>query len=754
MPAPMLLAALVFRPPEFGVLGALALAVGVAAVIFAYTAGLRAQAHAPPARFGLLTLRLTGVGLLLATLLHPACIREQAQPQRPVVAVVLDDSVSMAQPAKPGDEHAPSRYATARNVLEKQLMPALGSSQRVEVFDIEARALKPGALPATPTTPETPLTDTLLRVQRQLQATPLAAVVLLSDGAELTDAPPSGPLTELHVPVYPIEVCDAAAQHAGPPNIAIEAVSANQRVLVGNAARVTVDLAASGDTGRVPVTLSVLFGAQPVASTTLTWQPGDTRARAQLEFIPRRPGEFTYAVQVQPLAGETELSDNRATFPLAVRSKALTVLYLDGVLRWEGKYVREALSADPDLNLVTLVRTVPAGTDRGSQGALSAEQLARADVVILGDLEATFFSASEIEALRTWVLERGGALVLTGGYHSFGPEGFGRTPLRDVLPVEFSADANPQIEQAFSFKLTQAGQQHPIFSLTGDPVRDAAFYNALPPLDGCTRIAAIKPGALVLAVDPGVAGPQGNEGMPVMTLQRVGSGRTLVLSVDTTWRWRTVVGGFTGDSTFYQRFWSQLVRALVGYDDKLLRPLRVTTGRTRVGLGDTLTVDVELQMPPTTSQPAAPYRVTALALDEQGQQVSVPLTELGGGRYRGTLAARQSGRLDVQALAAPADRAAGAASYSDTTTVSVERPDREARDPRANPQWLGQVAQITGGRVLRPEDIAAWAQKLPADAIVTPRAVDAGWRLDYWAGGLCLVALCSEWILRRLSRLV
>jgi uncharacterized membrane protein len=752
-PTPLLLAALVFRPTEFGWLGSVALAVGVTGVIFAYTAGLRAQAHSPPARFGLLSLRLTGIVLLLATLLHPACIREQPQPERRVVAVVLDDSVSMAQPAQAGDVQTPSRYAAARAVLEKQLAPALARNHRVELFDVEARALKPDALSSTPTTPESPLTDTLLRVQRQLHTAPLEAVVLLSDGAELTDTPPSGPLTELRVPVFPVEVCDAAAQRAGPPNLAIEAVSANQRVIVGNTARVTVDLAASGDVGRAPVTLSVLSGAQPVASTTLTWRPGDTRARAQLEFTPRRPGEFTYAVQVQPLSGETELSDNRATFPLAVRAKALTVLYLDGVLRWEGKYVREALSADADLNLVTLVRTVPAGTDRGSQGVLSAEQLARADVVILGDLEATFFSASEIEALRTWVLDRGGALVLTGGYHSFGAEGFGRTPLRDVLPVEFSSDPNPQIEQAFSFKLTQAGQQHPIFSLTGDPVRDAAFYNALPPLDGCTRIAAVKPGALVLAVDPGVAGPQGTGGMPVMTLQRVGSGRTLVLSVDTTWRWRTVVGGFTGDSTFYQRFWSQLVRALVGYDDKLLRPLRVTTGATRVGLGDTLTVDVDLQLPTTTSQPAAPYRVSALALDEQGQQVHVPLTELGAGRYRGTLAARQAGRLDVQALAEPAD-GAGGASYSDATSVTVERPDREARDPRANPQWLGQVAQITGGRVLRPEDIAAWAQTLPADPLVTARAVDAGWRLDYWAGGLCLVALCAEWILRRLARLV
>ncbi|MBN2448416.1 MAG: hypothetical protein JXO22_16940 [Phycisphaerae bacterium] len=756
MSQPLILAELIFHMPDLGWLGSLAVAGGLAAVVFAYTAGLRAQQHAPQARFGLLTLRMTAIICLLVALAHPSCVSQQTILEKPLLAIVLDDSASMSRPIGAPDEIG-TRYAAATGLLRDTLVPRLRDTHRIELFDVEARELGPNAPPANPEVRRSPLTETLLRVQRTLAGQRLAGIVLLSDGTEVTERPPAENIQQLRVPVHTIELVPATQRVVGPPDLAIESVSANQRVIVGNTVRVTVDLTAAGDVGAASVPLNVIEAGQIVATTTVAWPAGETNLRAELEFTARRPGRFTHTVQLGALPGETELANNRATFPLIVRAKALTVFYIDGVLRWEGKFIRQALTADPDLNVVATTRTVPPGTDRGSQGLLTAEQLADVDVVILGDIEATFFSTAELEALRTWVIEGGGALVITGGYSSYGPAGFGHSALRDVLPIEFSADPNPQIEQSFNLKLTEAGRQHAIFHLTRDRVRDAAFYQALPPLDGCARIAAVKPGAEVLAVNPNVAGPDGTQGLPVLVIQRVGAGRTLAIATDTTWRWRMVVGGFTGDSSFYQMFWGQLVRALVGEDDLTDPPLYVTTDAAQYRLGQTVNVKIEYR-PPAEAETTQPREVSAFTLDEAGQQTTIPLTEVTPSKYTGAFSARAPGRIDVQAIAHvsthddPSPNADEV--FARVATIDVAHPDLELRSPRANPQWLAQVAQRTGGRTVAPDQIDQWAAQLPAEQFETTRAVSSGARGDLLLGGLALLLLCAEWILRRWSRLV
>ena len=216
------------------------------------------------------------------------------------------------------------------------------------------------------------------------------------------------------------------------------------------------------------------------------------------------------------------------------------------------------------------------------------EALAKLDMVILGNVEATYFSAQEMDALRTWVTEKGVALLLTGGYNSFGPKGFGGSRLREILPVRFSAAANPQVDQPFPLSLTALGEESPIFDLTGNRLHDTAFYHKLPQLGGCSLIAGVKPGGQVLAVNEQLRDPASGGPLPVMVLQQVGLGRTMVFAVDTTWRWRTVVGGYTGDASFYQRFWGQIgalddrrgqgcPAAVVGLD----RPLPLSAGSKR-----------------------------------------------------------------------------------------------------------------------------------------------------------------------------
>jgi hypothetical protein len=760
-----LLGDLTFQTPELNWSAGVLLAVGVIGVILVYAIGTRPRGS----HFGLVALRLAAIACGLLALWHPAWVHEERVTQRPVLAVVLDDSASMAEPARAPqavDDKPLSRFESATNVLTRRLRPTLQHSCQIELFDAQGRALDSARLPRAAEGPTSPLTSALLQVQQTMRDQPLAGIVLLSDGREVSDRPASGGLEKLRVPVHVIQLA-ADTGPAGPPNVAIQGIAANRRALIGNTVRVAVDLAASSVPDNTPLSVSIFDAERPVATQTVPIGSATTSQRVALEFVPRRAGNLTYTTQVSAVPGELNLADNRQTFPLQVTRKPLTVLYVDGVLRWEGKYVREALTSDPDLNLISAVRTAPPGTDRGSQGLLLPPQLANIDVVILGDVEAAFFSTDEIAALRSWVLEKRGAVVLTGGYRSFGPDGFGATALRDILPIEFSGEPDPQSDQPFSLKLTEAGRESPIFNLTGDPVRDAAFFQALPPLAGCSRIAGVKPGADVLAVNPqiGLAGDSAGGGLPVLMAQDVGAGRTMVFAVDTTWRWRMVVGGLTGDSSFYPQFWGQLVRWMAGHKDEDAPRLFVSTDRYRYRAGQTVEVNVELRPPPNSQSPISnpqlndlAYRVTAAAITEAGNRSTVALAQRTPGHFRGTFGAPAPGRLDLLARAVPPDGARDDADspgeLSATATIQVERPDLEALDPRPDPQWLARVAQLTGGRVIRPAQIESWAGQLPLAPVQTLRIASTGFAGERWLGALFLALLCTEWVLRRRRRQV
>ncbi len=757
------IAGLQFEQPSFGPIGAIAIAVGLVVVAMAYTFGLRWRTQSPAMRMGLMSLRLGAILCLLIAMVHPVWLRARTVDRKPVLAVVIDDSESMGQPAPPPHPHpspeqddasSRSRYDVARSVLRDQLIRRFESTHELRVFDITGRRRHPDNLPEHPAQPHSPLTDTLLTVQQEFGDRPPAGIVLLSDGREATDRPSLGAIDQLRVPVHPIRIAPPAGRTGEASDLAIQSVIANQRALVGNAINVTVDIAADGYVDGVNVPVSILQGDRLVGSPVMVpWRGGQPAVRAELTLTPHRPGEFTYTVQVGGLRDEADLSNNRQTFDLSVRAKPLTVMYIDGVLRWEGKFTRQVLADDPDINVISSVRTARPGAGPGSQGLLLPEQLTGVDVVILGDVEATYFATSELLALRHWVTEQAGGLLLTGGYHSFGSSGFGRTELRRVLPVEFSAASNPQIEQPFSLKITDYGREHPIFHLSGDRVRDTAFYQSLPELAGCSRVAAVKPGAQVLATNPTITGATGAQGLPVTVVQEVGAGRTMVLAVDTTWRWRMVVGGFTGDSGFYQRFWGQIVRWLAGDDETAPRRLFLSTDRYRYERGQEIQLNVELPEP-TGDVPRANRQLEAKAIDERGRVVAIPLVEKSPSHYTGTLTAARPGRLDIHVAARPSGEGdTDPAAHSRIITVQVDRDDLEQLDTQPSDAFLAQVAQLSGGRTVRVDQIDEWARQLPAEPVKAMVHAKARlWKHPALAA-VFFALLCTEWILRRRNRL-
>ena len=65
----------------------------------------------------------------------------------------------------------------------------------------------------------------------------------------------------------------------------------------------------------------------------------------------------------------------------------------------------------------------------------SEEDLFKYDAMIIGSIEATFFTFDQLKAVEQFVSRRGGTLLALGGSKAFNAGGYGNTPLADLLPI-------------------------------------------------------------------------------------------------------------------------------------------------------------------------------------------------------------------------------------------------------------------------------------------------------------------------------
>lgn len=132
------------------------------------------------------------------------------------------------------------------------------------------------------------------------------------------------------------------------------------------------------------------------------------------------------------------------------------ILYLDGELRSETKFLRRALETDHRFlfGSIVLTRGEP---DRAAFSAddVSTEALQGLDVLILGSVARTDFSDDQVEAIVSWVKE-GGNLLLLGGRRALAHGDWKDSPLDPLLPIE--PMSKTEVIATISVPATAAGQ--------------------------------------------------------------------------------------------------------------------------------------------------------------------------------------------------------------------------------------------------------------------------------------------------------
>jgi hypothetical protein len=685
--------------------------------------------------------------LLIATVLvllwQPAMTVAELAPQQNVIAVVLDDSRSMAIADGGGKL---TREAAAEKALEDGVLAGLQKKFQVRLYRLDSRIARAAALTEIqPTAPATHINDGLRQLVTETSDLPIGAVVLLSDGSE-NSLDGSGDLAletiralrNRRLPVHTVGFGNPQAAH----DIELNDVRVTSRAMTGSRIPATVSFHQTGYAGSKAI-LAIRDGDKTLDSREVTLGADGATQVETIFFSPGDAGVKSLHFSLGPLANEENLANNAVTRLVGVTDDKRRILYVEGEPRWEYKFIRRAEDDDKIVQVASMLRTTenkiyrqgindPKELENGFP--VRPEDLFGYQGIILGSVEAGYFTPLQQELLREFVDRRGGGLLFLGGRFSLGDGGWGGSSLVDLLPTYLPSSRSTFHRDPATVELTTAGSDSPITRLMDDPAKNIDRWKKLTYLMDYQEAGTAKPGAAVL-----IQMNVGSRKLPLLVTQNYGRGRTAVMATSGTWRWQ--MSQPLGD-TAHDVFWQQLLRWLV-----LDSPGQVMVTAANHTLMDDGHIELSANVRDKEYMPAPDAKVTAHLIGPNGISVMLDMTPAADnpGVFHATWTADKPGSYLAEVTAEKGSQQLG------SDTFPFERIDGVAENFHTlqNRELLEKLATETGGRYWRPDELSRLPNEISySDAGISVRDIKELWNMPVVFLWLLLL-MAAEWLLRR-----
>lgn len=706
-------------------------------------------------RLVLTLLRIVVIVAVVLAMLRPTLVYMQTKKQAATLVVLADQSRSMTVPDAVGNK---TRWEALQSALG-DAAPALRRLQRdfeLKAYTFDAEVHEAAAergkiqLPEKPEGQQTAIGAALEDVLRHEAGKRLLGVVLLSDGAQRAYAPRDLPpqtaaarLKHLGCPLFTLPLGQSRGLGEA-KDVAVKDLIANPNVFVKNELTVSGQVKVDGYVN-VDIPVQLLFETAPgkmevVAQQTVRATADGQLLPVSLSYIPQAPGECRLTLEAGQQPGELVTTNNRLSTFVRVLKGGLSVLYLEGALRVEQKFIRRGLDASPDIK-VDYVRIDPREPKTRPPDMADRFKPGKYDVYILGDIDATAFQGDELADLAKCV-SRGAGLIALGGFQSFGAGGYGETPLAKVLPVGMDRLERQQPDEPLrtdlhwpgplSMQPAALGMMHFALMLAGTRQENAARWAKLPPLEGANKFHDLAPGAVVLAA----AGLD----KPLLVAHDYGDGRVMAFAADSTWRWW--MHGYEAD---FKRFWRQIVLWLARKDQAQEGSVWIRLAQRRFAPSQPVEFTVGANSPSGEPLADAQYKAEVvlpdggrrpLALARQGEQMV--------GSFRDT---QTAGDYAIEVSATQKDQPLGSA----RARFLVFEQDLELDNAAADAPTMESLAAMTGGQALAPEELPGLIKRLAEDTQhldVQQETKSTFW--DTWTFFLTVVCVLGlEWYLRK-----
>ncbi len=724
------------RAPLWLLAVAILLAMGGLALLTLRTTNLRWPRWRQWSIWGLQSLMAT---LLLVLLWQPALRVSALKAQQNVIAVIVDDSKSMAT-----REGTSTRIEQARRTLDDGLLGKLRERFAVRLYRGGASAARvETAAELQGTGTSTRLADTLTQAVIDASALPVGAIVLLSDGADNAGGIDLQSLSEvrrLRIPIHTIgygrERLDRDAEltsvELAPRTIkgslSVAQVTFRQRGYGGGKAR----LVARAE-NKVLATREVILKQDGEAQTeSMALNAGD-------------PGPRTIEFALEGLSGEENPANNTLRRLVTVEANRPRILYLEGEPRWDYKFIRRAFDDDSQIDLASVLRTTqnkiyrqgiqdPQELEAGFPA--KPEELFPYRGLIIGGVEASYFTPTQQELIKQFVDRRGGGLLFLAGRSGLADGGYqASSTFLELLPVTLPDRKNTFKREPANVELTGAGRDSLITRLDDATERNADRWKKLPHLANYQEVGPAKPGASVLVESL----PTSKGRWPLLATQSYGRGRVAMLATGGTWRWKMQLDhADRTHATFWQQLGSWLVQGA---------PPQVSLSTPRGVLSDEQSVELRGEIRDKAYRPVSNATVDVRITTPDGSSTTIPMTPepLTEGVFTAKWSAVPAGSYVAEMTARRGEEELG------RDVLNFRREDGVAENfgIEQNRELLEKLASETGGRYYTPSQSSQLANEITySEAGLTVRESRDLWNMPV-VFLLLLTLRAAEWLLRR-----
>lgn len=674
-------------------------------------------------------LRSCVLALLLLLLFEPVVRLIRTDRREPEVAILLDDSESMALKDGEGD-----RAALVRAFLDGQRLSAISPAASLRYFPFSGKLNSHGT--AVPESLDfrgelTDISQALADLKERIPQENIQAVILLTDGVSTAGRNPLYDAEALHIPVITVGVGDTTEQK----DVLIENVLTNAVAYAETRVPVDVTVKSSGYDGE-NVEVTIGEGGEVLDRKVVKLQKGTHEYPVRLTIEPKNEGTKKYVVAVSKLPGElTDRNNSRSVFLKVLKSR-LKVLLLAGPPNPDVAALRRILTEDRHLAVRALIQRRDGGF---YEGTFARPLIDTADCVVLAGFPSVE-TPNGIVAQVAKFLEEGKKPVLFVNSRIIDYAKL-RT-LEPLLPFTWAGVSSTEILVFPSVPERQ--QTNPLVTLEGGMTLDG--WQQLPPIFKTQSVFRAKPESdLIAAVK--FQNVVTNE--PLIVTRSIGREKSFAITGEGVWRWQLLAQDNVQTERFFPMLIDNAVRWLTTMDEG--KNVRVTPVHESF----------------TTAEPAAftgqvydsEYRPIddaeiTVEVNRGTERVPVALNAVGNGRYEGSIDGLAEGEYTFTAKATVAGKPYG----EDRGRFSVGQLNVEFTQTRMNKALLEQIAYRTGGTyydLANAESIAAdlrsGVKLIPQDAI---RASETElWNWKYMAG-IMILLFAAEWFLRKRSGLL
>ncbi|MBL7961124.1 hypothetical protein JNL27_12905 [bacterium] len=704
----------------------------IAAVAFSFWSYKETIPPASPIKKNLLaSLRSLSIILVLIILFEPILNLTVQKEERPVVAVLIDQSESMGIVDKIMD-----RQAAARSVIKNEALQKLSDQYDIEYFTFSDDLKSTSIIELDTLTfngSETDITSSLESLKKKMLGRNFAAVVLMTDGQYNLGVNPATYASAYGYPVYTIGIGDPMESK----DVSITQVVHNDIVYLNNKIPVDVSLAAFGYKGK-PLSVQLMSENKVIQTKYITIPDDGIALKAAFDFQADKAGLQKFTVNVAAQQDELTVKNNSKSFFIKVLKSRVNVCLVSGSPGPEHSFLYKTLTENRDIHVKALVEKKDGAfidIIEPNSEAMTGDY----DGYIFNDYPTPNSNPGQFQAYVSSILQDSKPFLLFNGIQLDINK---VQQLKDVLPVELKLDMTLDESLVYPM-LTVTGKNSAVMKVSDNPAEAVQQWMELPPMwISKVGVTASEGSDVLVKLDMTRAGNviKSRRDIPLIISKKANKNKSIVVVPYGFWKSYFIMSGLGRNNIAYQSFIANAVRWLTTQDDT--KPVIISTSKNIYRNGEKIIFSGQVYDEQFSPVNDANLKVQ-IKTPNRIYDVNMELT--GNGRYEGSVNGLETGDYDFEGEAIRQDVSLG----RDRGKFAVENFSIELLHTNMNEKLLKTVAAESGGQFFTPADFHTIANIPPFQPLITEQRKE----IELWNKIILLFILAgllsTEWFIRK-----